>query len=63
MKTTTITHSDGTKTVIKQSRGGLGCLGWLAVLVVIGSCMQLPILILPTVVILGAGLYAKAKQS
>ncbi len=60
MSTTTIVDHKGRKTTIKQSH--FGCLGWLAVLVVAGSCINMPVLIVPTIVILGLFALAKAHQ-
>jgi hypothetical protein len=61
MKTTTVTRANGT-TVIR-SQHSFGCLGCFAVLVVVGSCINMPILIVPTIAVLGLFAWVKVKQS
>ena len=53
MSITTITHPDGSKTVVESSGGCFsGCTWTFAVVLLLGSCLEYPLLILPTIVIL-----------
>jgi hypothetical protein len=63
MTKTTITHPDGSRTVIDSSRGcGSGCIWVFAICLLVGACSQLPILIPVTVVVLAAMIYAAWRQ-
>jgi hypothetical protein len=49
-KKTTITHPDGTKTTIAQTGGcGSSCTWVFAILLVLGSCLEAPVLWIPTI--------------
>jgi hypothetical protein len=63
MTKTTITHPDGSRTVIdSSSRCGSGCIWVFAICLLVGACSQLPILIPVTVVVLAAMIYAAWRQ-
>jgi hypothetical protein len=62
VKTTRIVQPDGKVTVIKSSHS-FGC-GWIIAFLLLAYAIgSMPILLLPTIVIVGAMLWAKAKQS
>jgi hypothetical protein len=63
MTKTTITHPDGSRTVIDSSSSCVsGCIWVVAICLLVGACSQLPILIPVTGVVLPAMMYAAWRQ-
>jgi hypothetical protein len=60
---TTITHPDGSKTVVQSSGGcGSGCTWVFAICLLVSACAAMPILIPITVAVLAAMVFAVYRR-